>query len=338
MGIPLGSLPTIPLPWGITTLIALVGLLFAYRNYRFGRGRALAELKAATQDSNLSVVLYGGRLCGKADYERPLHFILDCPLEAGRCIDFPFIVEIENLGLRTASGVSLFLRFPKILRNFDRRDLNSKVPITITNDGPWELVRFDIGNINPGQSIVFLDRIWVKDIAFEANKVAGAFIIRFGVEQRDKATILGDISVGILGSSTEKRYALEQLSGLLPSFDPIATRSLRDCIMDWIARKMDNLQPKGQPMIIGRLVVRIMYDSDQVVKDGSVDRINSTSIKAQPGVQDIRGKVWFPGINAKRVSVFHGRMRRPEIAGVEGGEVINEAANFVARYKDKVKE
>jgi hypothetical protein len=335
MGNPIDLLPTISWPWGVSTLIALVALLFSYRNYRLGRNRALAELKAAAEDANLSLVLYGGRLCGKANYERPLHFILDCPLEAGRRIYFPFIVELENLGLRTSSGVALFLRFPQILRNCDKQEMTSEVPISVTSDGPWEIVRFDLGDVNPGQKMVFEERICITDTAFEAEKSVGAFIFRFRVEQRDKPSVEGDISVGILGSSTEKPKALDELSRLLPSLDSIGARSLRDRFTDWFATITDRSFLEGQPMIVGRLVVRVMSDVRQFVKVGPIDRVSGRSLRAQPGVQDIRGKLWFPGVNAKQVFVFHGKSR-PEIAGIEDHEVVNDAVHIATRYKSKL--
>ena len=87
-------------------------------------------------------------------------------------------------------------------------------------------------------------------------------------------------------------------------------------------------------MIVGRSVLKVSYDRSLAVSDGSVDRVRPNTLVAHSGVRDRQGNLWFPGINARNVFLFHGKIS-PEIPGLEGNEVTNLGVHQVTRFGNR---
>jgi len=328
-------LPVIPWLTAIPIVISLFALLIAHRNYRLGYRRALAEREALKKVSNLSLLIYSARISGEGNYEPPQHFVLDCQLEPNRCVDFPFIVEVENLGQRTASGVGLYIRYPQTLRQWVRPEYNASVPVTINKDEESETVHYEIGDIHPGHKQPLTDHLSINSAALESPINPSSFFLGFKLEQRDATAVGGDISIGIMGQARESRIdTLIRLSKVLPTAELVRPLSLRDKLLDGFFRVADQTKQKGQRMLVGRSIVRVSYDRALVVSDGLVDRVRPDTVVVHCGVRDRRGSLWFPGINARTVYLFHGKSS-PEIPGMEGNEVAALGVRQITRFKNQ---
>jgi hypothetical protein len=335
----LASFPGISLLTGIGIIIALCGLLISHRNYRLSSRKARAEKDAARQVANISLVVYTARVCGEGNYEPPRHFILDCQRISRRCTDLAFVVEVENLGQRTASGVSLYLRYPIHLRRGKNSEYEGPRPVTVTKEDEWEIVHFDIGDIHPGQCCQFTDHIIISDAELKNDSDTAAFQVGFRVEQRDSLAVEGDLSFGLIDLSCARpAEALKELSRLLPIGEPYESKGLRNWLLERLYRLSDDLYHKGERMIVGRSVFLLSYDKRLVTveQNESLDRVPPKALLSIGGVQDFRGDIWIPGINARRVLMFHGKIR-PEVPGRTRKKVNNLGVRRVWPYRDRTR-
>jgi hypothetical protein len=316
-------IPMIPWLTGVSIVLALFGLLISHRNFRLSARRARAEKEAAQKVSNLSLVLYTARISGDGNYEPPRHFLLSCPRKPGRFIDIPFVVELENLGSKTASGGSLYLRFPLELGSGTPSQYDGRRPANVSVDKDWEIVQFDVGEVHPGQNCIFTDHLVISDALFQRTGQVAVFLVGFRLEQQDTPATEGNISFGVLDLLSDRPGEhLHSLSELLPVGKPYESWTIRNRLLQVMYRMSQGLRYKGAPMVVGKSVFVLAYDNALITPTESADRVPRDALLSMNAVQDNQGELWVTGINAKHVLMFHGKLR-PEIPGRNTHKVKN---------------
>ena len=312
-------------------IIALLGLLFARLSYSLAARTARAERDAARRVANLSLIVDSARLTGEGNYEPPSHFILGCHFTSQRCLDMPIVMKIDNLGQKTASGVGLYLRYPRLMRQWDKSQAVATSQVTMTRTEDSELVHFEFGEVNPGEVILLDEHISITDQAFCESSTHGTFVVGFKLEQRDASAVEGEISFGLINVSGDRSpEAIDKLSQTLEIREPFAPKRIRDRMLNILYRLSEGLWRTGKRMLIGRFLLYVTYDVGLSVADQRIDRVPATALVATAGVLDRRGALWIPGINARKVLVFHGKIR-PEVAAITGKRVPNPGVHTVTQ-------
>lgn len=324
------SFPEIPWYVALGLIVALCSLLVSIRNYRLSSRKAQAEREGARLPANLSLIVYTARISGSANYEPPRHFILTCHCTPGRYIDLPFVADVENLGQRTASDVSLYLRYPRRLRLWTGGTYEG-ASVTVTADDALETVRMKMGDLHPGDTWRVLDHFSITESVLHKANGPVAFSVEFKVAQRDDIALEGTISFVLIDVSiASPKEALSSLSKILPAGNPPKPKQPLDRFFNGLAGSFARVA--GRYMTIGHSVVMVSYNKRLIVAEQGqpIDHIPPEALLLQAGVQDRRGHLWFPGVNARDVFLFHGKIA-PEVAGLGGREVANPGLRRMGR-------
>jgi len=309
----LASLPELPWYTGVSIIIALFALWIGFRNYRISARKAKIERDAAL-GRNLSLIVYAARVTGHGKYDRPRHFILGCRFSGSKPVIIPFMCEIENLGQKSGSNVELVLRLPGQARWTDAVGYTKRPEVTIDSHGEDRVIRFAVGECNPGERVAVMDFLVVSPADFQNGPVSLPVEFRFA--QRDEVAVEGELSVGLIDiSRNDAAEALAGISAVIPI--PERPRRLSDRLLELMWRISEDY------FVVGTTAVFVFYEKEALkAKDSRLDRVPSALLKAQTGVRDRQGRFWFPSINSRRVLVLHGKVA-PEVAGFDKNKVPN---------------
>jgi hypothetical protein len=255
-----------------------------------------------------------------------LVFILACYFQRDRYLDIPLLIDIENQGHVTATGVFLYLRYPRSLRQVPAEYEGDIMPV-INAEPDFETVRVPLGDIHPGGPTRIIDGISMSRSIFPEKAHVAALTVDFRLTQRDAPAEEGTLRLAIIDSSrTDLPKGLEEVSPLLPSHNLQESSRVRDIFFRASDRLLNGLA------IIGRCAVLISYDQNATSTDPTlpVDRVPPAALFMTTGALDRRGKIWFAGINTKRTYVFHGRIR-PEVPGRDKSKVVDPAVTRVTK-------
>ncbi len=306
----------------IAVLVGIFALVQTYKKNKFEK--LITEAQGVFKKSDIKVCFYGfGTTDEKNSSKRiPDRFFIAAKLKPETTLLFPFQIMIINTGDKTAEDVSLYLRYPRDIHNFNDQFKLTPLPKLSDYEGQY----FTQGNfqtgvhqrkkVDPHTGTNIVDYLTIRggsSIDREVEALAADnvpvsvrvrvdydFVISYTLFQKDLIPLSGKINIHILDTSKTSisKFVADWNERAKKEWDEKAGKGLRKFLyllkLNWRKKSVSGNKPSQR--------IKFITHKESAIKDcpeykTAMIEGNSGDVFIRDGFCDIRDYMIVAGIN-----------------------------------------